>query len=905
MIRQINQVPDASGAGYYNPCSGALSIVMPSEAINQVMNPSFELYDPVYSGPFVGWTVAYRLGGITYTDADIGLYIRAGNPVWSGANAFYAASPSASGDFISLTYSAITLTQSRHFALSFYIYGASGSNRRTYTTRVLNGATVVAQKTFTLIEGQWQRVELVFLSSVTSSTATFVIEKSSVAGSWAGGSAYIDAVQFEQVASPDTDIGLTVSSMHATTYFDGDTEGTIDDSTGVYEYAWQGAPHRSRSVRYATTASGGRIYNLQDEFGLEIIGVAEASINQPQVQAIGFGSQDGGALQDIINPVRTVTFIGQLAGATNTELARKVQRLQALLSRDLYVNRQDRTFIFQHLNGRESIGVPMTFRGAFSGGLNVLVTDALTVNIDISVQMHDPYFYGHDEALRMGGNYVSSGSVSRVSQFDTDAKTLMLENVATGLNGAVRTIAQAPDGRVWIGGTFTQSLTGQSLPYICIYNPSTNAFSAVPGATLNAAVNIIEFDIFGTAWIGGEFTGAIGNYLTTHNGSAYTSTGNFNGIVHDIEIVTAGSEQQVYAVGAFTTAPGAITANRIARWRSSTGAWVAFSVGFNGTAFCITYTSTSDILYVGGSFTTTFPGVSTGRLAQINRQTAAITGLDPSPSTLNNTVFDVYVDADGTLVFGGEFSSTIQYLGYYTSATGLMPFPGFTNAFALPVAFPGKNSIFGYKGGIFVGAPSWIPVAITSTETIMASMSYWNGTALGGSSWIPIAGALGTPRYCGATLSDGTLMVGSINALSDLFSEVIHSTNSSTVQSYPTIRMVFGDVSSPVQVHAVVNVRDDKLMIFTDRTAAFSTPIDTDFVAYDLVTIRPKYGTITSATFGNLIRVLNLAGVFADFTIRPGVVSMAMIMATLTSNTQIDVYWRQTFQSLFDGVNKQ
>ena len=896
-MRQINQVPDASGAGYYNPCSGALSIVMPSEAINQVQNPSFELYNTAYSGfkPFVGWSVSRRAGGITTTVTNISSYITAGSPVWSGANALYTANVGGS-DFISLTYTSIALTQSRNFALSFYIYGASGSNGRTYTTRVLNGVTVIAQKTFTLIEGQWQRVELVFLSNVTSSTATFVIEKSSIAGSWAGGNAYVDAVQFEQVSAPDTDIGLSVSSMHASTYFDGDTEGTIDDSTNVYEYAWQGTPHRSRSVRYATTASGGRIYNLQDEFGLEIIGIAEASMNQPQVQAIAFGSQDGGALQDIINPVRTITLVGQISGANKIELARKIQRLTALLSRDLTLNRQDRTFIFQHLDGRDPVGVPLTFRGTFAGGLNVFATNTLTVNVDMAIQMHDPYFYGHDESIRLGVN-IAAGYVGKVSQFDTDNKTKMLEDVATGLNGPVYTFAQAPDGRVWIGGAFTQSLTGQVLRYICIYDPLTNTFSAVPGATLNAYVAIIKFDAQGIAWIGGSFTGTMGNYLTTHNGTAYFSTGNFNNIVLDIEIVTVGSEQQIYAVGQFTTAPSG-AANRIARYRTSVGAWTSFSVGFNGTVFTITYTPTTDLLYVGGAFTTTAPGANTGRLAQINRATAAITGLDLT-GQINDIVRDIFIDADGTIVFGGEFTGSLIYLAYLFNGQ-FFQFPGFTQGtLSLSGISPQQNSICAYKGGIFVGAPKYIPDTVNFTDTFTASMSYWNGTVLGGSAWIPIAGSL-SARYTAITLSDGTLMVGDRDGGGDVSGTVTHALNSSTIQSYPTIRMVFGNDS--VKVQAVVNVRDDKLMMFTDREPVGQP--DQDFVYGDLITIKPKYGTMISARVGNVIRVLNLAGAFADYTLRPGVVSMAMIMSTLTGNSQIDVYWRQTFQSIFDGVSK-
>jgi hypothetical protein len=896
MIRQINQVPDASGAGYYNPCSGALSIVMPSEAINQVMNPSFELYKTAYTDnvAFVGWTAARRVGGSTTTTGDINAYITAGNPVWSGVNAFYTANVGTIGDFISLTYSAITLTQSQNFALSFYIYGASGSNRRTYTTRVLNGATVVAQKTFTPIEGQWQRVELVFLSNVTSSTATFVIEKSSIAGSWAGGNAYIDAVQFEQVAAPDTDIGLTVSSMHATTYFDGDTEGTIDDSTGVYEYAWQGTPHRSRSVRYATTASGGRIYNLQDEFGLEIIGVAEAGINQPQVQAITYGSQDGGSLQDIINPVRTVTFIGQLAGASKVELSRKVQRLQALLSRDLFVNRQDRTFIFQHLDGRENIGVPMTFRGAFSGGLNVLVTDALTVNVDISIQMHDPYFYGHDESLRVDSYVASSSAVYRVSQFDTDIKSPMLENVATGLNGPVYAMTEAPDGRVWIGGNFTQSNTGQSLPYICIYNPITNAFSAVPGASLNGFVTSIKFDRTGRAWIAGNFTGAMGNYLTTHNGTAYVSTGNFNAPVADIEIINSDGNIEVYAVGEFTTAPSG-AALRIARWTSAGGLWSAYTAGANNFVIAIAYNPAIDALYVGGNFTAI--GTAVTRVAQIDRITGIATSIG---ATFNALVRELYVDADGTLIIGGAFTSPHEYVSYYTNGT-FTQFPGFAQGLGISGLYPYLNSIFEYKGGIFIGAPKYIISPSLGTDTYLPGMSYWNGTALSGSSWIPIASGQYL-EYVGTTLSDGTLMVGLRNASGDRSSAVAHAVNTSTVQAYPTIRMVTD--GTPVQINAIVNVRDDKLMIFTDRTQGDVSIADVDFISKDLITIKPKFGTIDSAFFGNLIRLLNLAGTFSDYTIRPGTVSIASIINDYAEATTVELYWRQTFQSLFDGVNK-
>jgi hypothetical protein len=110
---------------------------------------------------------------------------------------------------------------------------------------------------------------------------------------------------------------------------------------------------------------------------------------------------------------------------------------------------------------------------------------------------------------------------------------------------------------------------------------------------------------------------------------------------------------------------------------------------------------------------------------------------------------------------------------------------------------------------------------------------------------------------------------------------------------------------NPVQLSAIINVRDDKVMVFNDRTQGDSSTDDSDFISNDLITIKPKLGTVQSALFGNLIRLLNLGGTFSDFTLRPGIVSVTVVLNSSASASQTDVYWRQTFQSLFDGVNKQ
>jgi hypothetical protein len=879
---------------------------MPQEAINQIRNPSFELYiDPTTLLPFSGWQITRRSGGSNTTTTDISAYI-VNTKAWAGINSVYTANVVGS-DFVTLRYDSLSIETGKYYAFSFYVYGAPRSSGRLYTATVSSGGVARGRKAFNIIENQWQRIEVVFYSSVTSSSVSASIGKEIVGSSYAGGDVYIDAVQFEQLNTVDADIGLpTPANMHATTYFDGDTVGYIDDSTGIIEYAWDARPHWSESRRSSATASGGRIYNLQDEFGFNVVGVAEAGINQPQVQAIAFNSQDGGSLQDIINPVRTITFIGQIYGQDKIDLSRKLQRLQALLSRDLVAQRQVRRFIFQHKDGFENVGVPMSFSGAFVGGLNVMATNTLVVDIDISIQMSDPYFYGHDEGMELLGpdEYLPTAYVNKISSYNTASQTAVLNQISINANN-IWTLAQAPDGRIWIGGDFTIATHGTPSSYICIYNPRTNALEAVPGGTLNSEVFHILFSPDGLAWIAGNFTGAMGNYLTTHNGTAYVSTGNFNAAVQNLAIVPLSGSYEVYAVGSFTSAPSVATALRIAR-RTTAGVWTAYTSGFGSIVYAITYDAQRDILYVGGQFTT-----PTARVAQIARSTGTITAC--GSGIANNVVLCLYVDADGTLVIGGTFTSPSTYAAYFANGT----ISGWPIGYATtPLDFPTRNHIWGYKGGIVIGAPRAIAsttVSVPAYRTDLPALAYWNGTALGGSAWIPIgdcrpSGQIGA-RFTGIELSNGDVYVGVAN-LTALGAQVnsariTHAINTSTVQAYPIIRMQFDNqpFDYNIQVNSIINCRDNKNLLFNDRmetNTGLTADIDLDFVKGDLVYVKPQYSKISSAYFDNLIRVINPAGTFADFTLRPGSVDLALV----SFNTGIAVYWPQTFQSIFDGVYK-
>jgi hypothetical protein len=98
-------------------------------------------------------------------------------------------------------------------------------------------------------------------------------------------------------------------------------------------------------------------------------------------------------------------------------------------------------------------------------------------------------------------------------------------------------------------------------------------------------------------------------------------------------------------------------------------------------------------------------------------------------------------------------------------------------------------------------------------------------------------------------------------------------------------------------------------MLFNDllyQDLASVAYTDADFTIGEIITIYPKTSRVVSQSGTNFIREINPAGNFVDFTIRPGQVSLSWMQYEETNPLENDivVYWPQTFQSIFDGVNR-
>jgi len=138
-----------------------------------------------------------------------------------------------------------------------------------------------------------------------------------------------------------------------------------------------------------------------------------------------------------------------------------------------------------------------------------------------------------------------------------------------GLNGEVFSIAEGPDGKIYVGGDFTDAggITGAN--YLARWNPITEQWESVITG-INAIVFALTFDANGALYMGGYFTylgGTNGNYIVKITNLSGTpvigplGTG-LNGSCGAIAIAPNG---EVYAGGFFTLAGGVANTAYIAK----------------------------------------------------------------------------------------------------------------------------------------------------------------------------------------------------------------------------------------------------------------------------------------------------------------------------------------------------
>jgi uncharacterized delta-60 repeat protein len=238
-----------------------------------------------------------------------------------------------------------------------------------------------------------------------------------------------------------------------------------------------------------------------------------------------------------------------------------------------------------------------------------------------------------------------------------------------GANNTVNAVAVQPDGRIVIGGAFTQ-VNGSGRNYLA----RLNADGTVDGSSywhylsLDGVVNAIALQPDGKILIGGAFQNVFSYpswysrpYLVRLNANgSLDTTFNYVYLNGQVRAIKRQANGYILAGGDFSNnAP--YSPNNIARYAADGSGDPAFNsiAGANGSVYAIDVDSTGRIL-MGGAFTQV-NGSSRSYLARLNSNGTVDSSSYWFYLALNGAVNSVAVQSDDKVVIGGAFHDVFSY----------------------------------------------------------------------------------------------------------------------------------------------------------------------------------------------------------------------------------------------------
>ncbi len=256
------------------------------------------------------------------------------------------------------------------------------------------------------------------------------------------------------------------------------------------------------------------------------------------------------------------------------------------------------------------------------------------------------------------GRYTAIVSIGQGSSA-TSAPAVLTVNLATldntfnpGASNGVATLAVQPDGKILVGGSFT-NLGGQPRNYIGRLNTDGTLDSTFdPGA--NNQVISLALQPDGKILVGGSFTNLGGqprNYVgRLHADGTLDNIFNpdANGGVNSLAVQPDG---KILVGGSFTTLGGQ-PRDRIGRLHADGTLDGAFNPGAGNIVFSLAVQPGGEIL-VGGSFTT-LGGQPRDRIGRLHADGTLDGAFNPGAG---NIVFSLAVQPDGKILTAGRFTS--------------------------------------------------------------------------------------------------------------------------------------------------------------------------------------------------------------------------------------------------------
>ncbi len=297
-----------------------------------------------------------------------------------------------------------------------------------------------------------------------------------------------------------------------------------------------------------------------------------------------------------------------------------------------------------------------------SGSLNTTFTTVIgspaSVN-EILVLPDNKMFIGGDFR---GVNESFRDALARINADGTTDTTFNPTGLDTGGFGVVNAIAVQTDGKVIVGGNFSNAAQGFNFGIVRLNADGSldNTFNAFT----NGAINTVAVQTDGRILIGGNFTFVNGTniqFLARLNADGTTDTtfnnggSGFDSSVQDLALLSGG---QILVGGDFTAYNGTMGVNRIARLNANGTLDAAFTAN-TGTGFDSSVNTlavqTNGRIVAGGNFGL-FNGSNRNAIARLNSN-GTLDGTFSVGAGFNNSPIDLILQTDGRILAVGFFSA--------------------------------------------------------------------------------------------------------------------------------------------------------------------------------------------------------------------------------------------------------
>jgi hypothetical protein len=697
--------------------AGNWDLIVPVGTTNLITNPSFEAVTT----------------GYTFDGANTGTRTTVGSKFG------YASCQCIYQDDLDLARYAITLTAAAH-TFSAWVYLASTWDGGAVRLAMENfgGSSITTATTTTTTLATWVRLQITVTPVGGDLVGDLVVECASAPT--AGQGIFIDALQCEALS-------------YSTTYCDGDQDGC----------EWNGTRNASTSTRSAQSRAGGRVYDLDTQYGFKVgqmIGCGAAP-QSPDYEE--HADQPGGSVSGVKTHGRVFTLAGSLFSTTSiSDLHSKRQTLYSVLDPEAvpYTDKGPQPVILRYRGASVTKEIKCHYEGGFEGKLNASLK--AFEHMALRFLAPDPFWYqigrtsavldSNDSAtlryvsarLRSTGQWsdlgvtadpATQGAIKAVcvasdgtvyyggnfTHFDNNAEWDYIVSYTPStdtwaqvggnndFNSDVYAIVEGPDGKIYAGGDFTDCNGVVEADCIAVWNGSAWAAVGDPPAAAAALTSVrdMAFDSTGKLYIVGQFEQwndiAAGDWIVSWDGSAYAAVGtpDAGATVSLLWAIGIDSSDNIYVGGNFTNFAGVAAADYIAMWNGS--AWVAVgAAGVNGVVYTIDI-SPEDQVYIGGNFTDAGGDTSADKIAVWNG--AAYHSLSTGADDI---VYQVAVAPDGLVYIAGKFASvggiaTTGIARWNGSSFELTDVAMGTGSSLYYFAFGAADPVLGNKYSLFVG----------------------------------------------------------------------------------------------------------------------------------------------------------------------------------------------------------